>query len=183
MEELSGDGILMIKWKLSVASEDEEKLKNYISHIQISVSYEQETLLREEIKTSKGKISFTSKNRGFSGFKICVTYHGGWHMPFPIFVGLKFGSDHMDEPDISTAIKTEHLQDMQSKAKNIVESAKELISRQKGDSEDEDILASTLMRNSRSYYNIAVFQILVVLALGIYQVFNFRKFLLTNEVI
>ena len=183
LEELNEGGFLMVKWKISVDKEHQDKLNNYLNHITISIKDEESVKKQTELKSDKGKISYTHTEQGYKGFKICVTYHGGWHMPFPIYVGIKFASDNMDEPDISSAIKTEHVEDLHYKAKHVVTAGKELIDNHKADSQEEDVIASDLMRNSRSYYNIAVFQILVVLALGIYQVFNFRKFLLSNEVI
>ena len=183
-EELFKGSVMMIKWKVSgLVEPDEQKATMFLAMINLSVIGEKnhELYKREPFRTTKGKLTFNSNEE--ATYKVCVTYHGGWTIPYPVLVGLKISSDNMDEPNIKDAIKTTDVDVLHQKTKTVLETGRNLIERQKGETDDEENVAFNMMRYSKTYYKIAVFQILVVLALGVYQVVRFRKFLINHDFI
>lgn len=89
----------------------------------------------------------------------------------------------MDEPQMQKALKTHDLDPVHKKAQQIVNSGKALVQKQKVDIEDEDTSARVQIQMSSLYYYMTVIQILVVVCLGLYQVYSFRKFLSKNNYI
>ncbi len=118
---------------------------------------------------------------GSGQYKICASYHGNLHKD--LMMGIKINSDNMDEPKLSSAIKNEDVAPLNEKVKNILNVGNVLIKWQENDLDNEDIIAAQQMSSSRNYYILTVFQIIVIVALGLYQIFSFRKFLSFNNVI
>jgi hypothetical protein len=186
IEELYKGQVMMVKWKVSNLKEsepDEQAAKRFLYLIQYQVTrYSDHTLMMKDIfRDYKGKFSFKSNEDGL--FKVCLTYLGGWTVPYPVLVGLKISSDNMDEPDIKNSIKSTDVDILHERAKKIIEKGKDIVYRQRLETDDEDLVANSQIQNTRYYYNMAVFQILTIAVVGIYQVYRFRKFLLNNNVI
>jgi hypothetical protein len=183
LEELYSGYVMMIKWKVGgVEESDRKKLDQFLSHIQIYIKKENsnDVLKREYLKSEKGKFSFNSNSD--DTYRICVSYHGGWTIPYPALVGIKISSENMDHPDLSNAIKLQDLDDVHKKTSQIIESAKQYIEVQKSEISREELHAKDHISFSRSFYYVTVFQVIVIVGLGLYQVFNFRKFLASNNV-
>jgi len=183
-EELYGGYVLMIKWKVSgVEESNEEKKNHFLSMIQISISRENtnELVKREYLKKMTGKLSFNSETD--DTYRICVSYHGGWTVPYPALVGIKLSSDNMDHPDLKDAVKNADLKSVDKMAQDIKNHAKEYIDLQEHEISKEDTFAMDHMTFERTFYYVTVFQIAIIVVLGLYQVFSFKKFLLSNNVI
>jgi hypothetical protein len=52
---------------------------------------------------------------------------------------------------------------------------------QENELDTEDSAAKKQIESSSYYYSLAVFQVIVVIALGLYQVYSFRKFIVNSE--
>jgi predicted PP-loop superfamily ATPase len=173
---------MMIKWKVSgVEESDEGKKSQFLSLIQISISKEtsKEVVKREYLKNMTGKISYNSE--ADETYKICVSYHGGWAVPYPALIGIKIASDNMDHPDLKNAIKNEDIDPLHKKTEEIIKNSREYIELQKHEISKEDSYAMDHMSFSRTFYYITVFQLVVIVGLGLYQVFSFKKFLASNN--
>lgn len=185
IEELYKGSVMMVKWKIAGLIEpDEQKAKMFLAMINIQIIQESSGIIlkRDILKTEKGKFSFHNDGE-MQQFKICVSYHGGWTIPYPVVMGIKIASDNMDEPNIKTALKAGDVNYLNDKARYILEAGRNMIEKQLNETEVEVQMASKQINTSRYYYNTAVLQILMILALGIYQVFMFRKFLVNKHVI
>jgi hypothetical protein len=184
VEELFTNSVMVVNYKVEgINDNDQEKITQFLSWISISIISEIDGvyLKREHLKTPSGKISFHSIQTGY--YKICVSYHGGWSFPYETMIMLGINSDNMDEPDLSKIIKTHDVDPLHDKARRILSEGQEFIYKQQNETHYEDDTADSQMSNARYYYQMAVVQVLVVLILGVYQVFSFRKFLVNNNVI
>jgi heme/copper-type cytochrome/quinol oxidase subunit 2 len=127
----------------------------------------------------KGKTSFQPNETG--QYKICANYNGNNNDA--IVVGIKIHSDNMDEPKLHAAIKTDDISPLNSKVNEIIGEGKAFMTHQNSEMDEEDYNAKLQMSASRNYYILTVVQVVVIIGLGLYQVFSFRKFLSTNNVI
>ena len=128
----------------------------------------------ETLKNITGKFSFVSKSDSY--YKICIEKTNVyWADHDPIFVKLKFLSDNMDEPNISAAIKTQDLDVLKEKFSKAIKKGERLIKAQENELDQEDHVAQNQMGFVSSYYSLAVFQVIIVIGLGLYQAFSFRK--------
>jgi hypothetical protein len=182
IEELYSGYVLLVKWKLSgVVEPDEIKKSQFLSLVQIYIQKENtgEVLKREYLKSEKGKFSF--KSDADDTYKICISYHGGWTVHYPVLVGIKLSSENMDHPNLQNAIKIGDLTNFSDKTQIILEGTKEYVDIQKSEIKREETFAKDHIIFSRSFYYVTIFQIIVIVGLGFYQVFNFRKFLKSNN--
>ncbi len=136
-------------------------------------------LKENHITAKKGKMSFIPPHASY--YRKCVVYYGTYEGDFE--VGLKILSDNMNEPSISVAIKTEDLKRLNNRVTDIVSLSKHFLNQQHEEIEDEDKLARYQMNVSKSYLWLTVIQIMILLCLGIYQIYNFKKFLLLSRII
>lgn len=111
---------------------------------------------------------------------VCISNEGAWRENSPILFSMKIGSDNMDEPKLGSILKTEHLDPLHEKAKKILKGIKKIINSQDDDIYKEDENAKAQMGVSRVYYYMCVAQIVIVIILGLYQIYSFRKYLSSN---
>jgi len=188
IEELFDNSVAMIKWKIrNVPAEDEKKksinllIIDVIENVHINIFKESndQLLKTEYIKAEKGKISFMSPEAG--QYKICAIYYGPAIKD--LSMGIKIHSDNMDEPRLNLAIKNEDVIPLNEKVADILSKGKGIIKKQEAEIEDEDGYARFQMTISKNYYILTVIQIIIIISLGIYQIYSFRKFLSLNNVI
>ena len=184
VEELYKSSVMMVKWKISGMNEPEEqKAKAFLNQIQLAIIEEKTggIVKRDMLGNIKGKVSYHAVDEGL--YKICITYHGGWTVPYHVLIGVKINSDNMDEPDIKQGLKLHDTDPVHKKINDILSSGRKIVEKQKAETEEEDHTAVDHIHYTKYYFNLAVLQVLVVLVLGVYQVFRFRKFLSSNDFI
>jgi hypothetical protein len=153
---------------------------NSIQNIQIRVSTDSGTVLHvERVKALQEKFSFLAKDEGF--YRICVEYTGSnWQERSNIYFKLKIMSDNMDEPNIAQAIKQADLDPVHQKLNDVLKKSRTIVKQQELALDTENTNANQQMGIINYYYYLTVLQIIIVIVLGIYQVFSFRKFLVKN---
>jgi hypothetical protein len=115
-------------------------------------------------------------------YKVCVERTNMyWSHHDPLYVKIKVMSDNMDEPNISKAISTEHVNELKQNVAKIIKRGERLIKIQESELHEEDEAAKKQIQYSSYYYTLALVQVLVVIALGLYQVVSFRKYILDKE--
>lgn len=196
IEELFTTSVASIKWKIELGSmltiEKRNKTKEEISglvpesiskniHIIIRDEESSEVLKTFSAEINKGKNSFQSKKTAF--YVICVRYTGQRLPNDNIFLSMKIQSNNMDEPQLNSAIKTSDIDPLASQVNLIVEKGKEITSKQVTELDDEDHYARLQMEITTSYSFLNMIQVVVILGLGIYQIWSFKKFLVANNLI
>ena len=116
-------------------------------------------------------------------YRICTTYNASWNTPHRIFMSIKISSDNMDHPKLEEALKKEHLDPVHEKARQILEEGKKITEYQVDELNLEDTNAQEQISTSRTYYMMTIIQVLIVMGLGLYQVFSFRKYLSSHDLI
>jgi len=196
IEELFTTSVVSIKWKVELGSmiiiEKRNITKEEISslvpesitkniHIIIREEKSNEVLKTFSAEINKSKNSFQSKKNGFYAF--CVRYSGQRLTNDNIFFSMKINSNNMDEPKLDEAIKTSDIDPITIQINVIVEKGKEITNKQTTELDDEDHYARLQMEITNSYYFLNLIQVVVILGLGIYQIWNFKKFLAANNLI
>lgn len=196
IEELYTSSVASIKWKIELGSmllaQKQNKTKEEISkmvpeeilkNIYIIVKDEEndEILKVFQANNSKDKNSFQSEKNG--SYKICAQYRGKRLLHENIFYSVKIHSNNMDEPNLNKVIKKQDIDPLLKQINSIVEKGREIFTKQNTELEDEDHYAKLQMNITSNYNIMNLIQVLVILALGIYQVFSFRKFLIANNLL
>jgi hypothetical protein len=114
-------------------------------------------------------------------YKICGSFNGS--SSEPLLMGIKIHSDNMDEPRLETAITKDDVAPLNVKVNDILGEGRSYLSHQESDLDEEDYNSKLQMSSSRNYYLCTIVQVIIIIGLGIYQIFSFRKFLSVNHVI
>jgi hypothetical protein len=136
-------------------------------------------LKTEFVKAEKGKFAFQPNQAGL--YQFCATIFN--EEAKNVLMGLKIHSDNMDEPKLDKAIKVHDVSAVQDKVNEIITGGRGYIYHQETELEEENHNSKIQMAASRNYYILTVVQSVIILGLGLYQVFSFRKFLSSNLVI
>ncbi len=196
IEELFHTSVASIKWKIELGSmltlQKRNITKEEISSlVPDSISKNTHIIIREEesnevLKSfsadlNKGKDSFQAKKTGFYAF--CVLYTGQRLPNDNLFFSMKINSNNMDEPKLQEAIKTYDIDSLTSRINFIVQAGNEILKKQEVELENEDANAVLQMEITNSYSILNIIQVVVILGLGIYQIWSFKKFLVVNNLI
>lgn len=156
-------------------------MQTLLNNIHISISTEDGELLKvQTISALKDKFSFLSKANSY--YRVCIEKTNiYWGSREPVYVKVKIMSDNMDEPNISEAVKSQDVGAVSSKIDRIIMKAEALIRTQESDLVREESSANRQMKFVSYYYYIALLQIVVVVGLGLYQIFAFKNFLKNKE--
>lgn len=196
VEELFSTSVASIKWKIELGSmitiEKRNKTKEEISslipesitkniHIIIREQESNEVLKTFSAELNKGKNSFQSQKNGY--YLICARYTGQRLPNDNIFFSMKIHSNNMDEPKLNEALKTGDIDPLVGQVNEIVSKAKEITNKQTAELNDEEHYAKLQMEITTSYNFLNLIQVLVILGLGLYQIWSFKKFLVANNLI
>ena len=156
-------------------------VKEIVKNIQITVFSDKGEILQiHTAQNLKDKFSFVSKED--MHYKICVEKTNiYWGEREPLYVKVKVMSDNMDEPNIASAITQDQVTRLKDNVNKILKRGERLVKMQENELDTEDLAAKRQIESSSYYYSLAVFQVIVVIALGLYQVYSFRKFIVNSE--
>ncbi len=139
-----------------------------------------ELVTRHIVRSREGKFSFSIEEEG--SYKICAQnvipsfYH-------EVFMQIKIESDATDEFDISKVVKKSDFSDVAEKINNVILKSQKILARQKQSMLEEDNSYGLQHKYTTFLVGIFVFQILLVLFVGVLQLWAFRSYLIYNKVI
>lgn len=115
-----------------------------------------------------------------SYYRICVelrdqNYYGRSN----IFMGLKVYSNNMDEPNIKEAIKNADIDPLKNLLEKVGTKSEKFTKDQQNDIASEDNFAMMTLDKVHLFYTFVIIQTILSIILGLYQVFSFRKKILT----
>ena len=178
IEELYHQNFAMIKYTVEGLQKGQEDNQSVLNNIEIKITSEDnddQVFVDKYLTTAIGKFSFTAPQDG--QYRICI-YNNDKEIKFRInFLIL---SDNMDEPSLESALKKEDVFKVHDKVEEILGKANRYIRRQEkiitfNDSDYEEIL-----KMEKIFLYMTMVQIALVVAIGIYQVINFKGFLDKN---
>jgi hypothetical protein len=90
-------------------------------------------------------------------------------------MAVKIFSNNMDEPNLKEAIKKDDLNDMTEVLVNLKKKIERMGTMFHDDIREEDEFAGETFERFHVFYSFVLFQTVIIIVLGIYQVFTFRK--------
>ena len=114
-------------------------------------------------------------------YRVCVELTGfTWEVRQNLFFGLKILSENMDEPQLDKALKTNDTVSLQLVLGKVIETGRYFVDSQMKDLALEDKVATDIMEYTKTVYVIIFVQVLIMFALSGYQLFSYRKVILSN---
>lgn len=167
-------------WQLGT----EEQQKQYYSSVSLRVSSDKDSqniIIDDYLKTHDGKLSFLAKEDGL--YKICTFVFPSKYRPNNrITMELLVLSDNMDEPSLLNVVKKEEVDRLHSKVESIIRKGDIYLKQQNKliKSEDED--SNSIIKMQKIFYYLTIIQIIIVVALGAYQLYNLKSYLDNNVI-
>ena len=185
VEELYMKGTLLVRYDLkgieSIKPENQEKA---IKNIKIFVKNEKGKNLHELFLNSpKGKFAVNIQERG--SYFICTKYHKTWslqELPKDVMLGIKIRND-FEYKEIESSLHKKDLDDfvgsMMLVKRNVIPS----IAVSKMELDEEDKTAKAIISTSTLYFKLTIVQMILIIIIAFYQIFNLRKFLASKRII
>ena len=185
VEELYMKGTLLVRYDLkgieSIKPENQEKA---IKNIKIFVKNEKGKNLQELFLNSpKGKFVVNIQERGM--YFICTKYHKTWslqELPKDVMLGIKIRND-FEYKEIESSLHKKDLDDfvgsMMLVKRNVIPS----IAVSKMELDEEDKTAKAIISTSTLYFKLTIVQMILIIIIAFYQIFNLRKFLASKRII
>lgn len=174
----------MIKYKIhGIDLKAEENLK-LIESIQIKFKKEEsnDLISRHIIRSLLGKFSFTVDSDGH--YKICAqNIISSWLGENKIFMYIKIETDSQEEIDVLKMVRTDDINPVSEKINKIILKSQKIIRKQSLEIQTEDESYTMQKNYTKSFIFFTVSQIIIVVVLVAYQLYSFRKYLLSNRVI
>lgn len=112
---------------------------------------------------------------------MCVELTGfTWEVRQNLFFGLKILSENMDEPQLDKALKTNDTDSLQIVLSKVIETGRFFVDSQNKDLALEDKVATDVLEYTKTVYVIIFVQVLIMFALSGYQLFSYRKVILSH---
>ena len=96
---------------------------------------------------------------------------------------LKIESDTTDEVNLNKAVKKGDLNPVSAKINKIIQKAEKIIKFQLIDQKVENQTSEIQIQYNKNFFILTVIQIFIIIIVGLYHIYSFRKFLLRNYIV
>lgn len=100
-----------------------------------------------------------------------------------LFLKMNIESENSEEKNLDKALKNADLNPVTEKIRTIITKSQSIVEAQKQETDIEDAFSSMQMSYTWNFVIFACVQILGVVAVGIYHIYSFRKFLVNNNIL
>ena len=185
IEEIYKNGTLLIRYDLkgidSIKKEHQEKV---LQNIKLFVKNPKGKIIRElYLINRKGKFALHIDREGV--YQICSKYYKIWsvtELPKDVVLGIKIRTDY-DYKSLETSLEkkdVEHfLEEMRALRAKVIPS----IASSKVELDEEDKMAKTIISTSKLYFKLTIVQLVLIIIIAIYQIFNIKKYLISKQII
>ena len=184
--EFNENTVLVLKYKLFTNSRKD--LSKVLPHLVIHFNNvnKQIKLNSENIFINKGKFTFNIKETGL--YEVCIQvfkYSVISDLEEELFVSFKMNTKTYDEEDdlLLNAINTKDVDSVSHKINEIKRLTKPIIDDQLNQMEIENKISLKTLSNTSYYKYITYSQLIITIIIGIFQIYNFKKFLKSQHVI
>lgn len=183
IEELYSNNMALFKYTvLGMIGEDgdNQKTLNKIGIRVFSEDNDKDVYIDKHLVSKEGKISMTAPKDG--QYRVCITLHEQKDSLLKIKMQLSILSENMDEPNLQGAVDSEHVNQVHQKVISILEKGEKHNKKLQKivDLEDQD--AAATIKSQKTFYYTTLIQITIVIALGVYQMMNLKKYVDSSDI-
>ena len=182
-DELFDNGVLMIKYKIFTPSRLDLSRIYPTTYIYVINEETKKEEFRNALVSVKNKFTFTAIKAGL--YTVCAyrTKNSNAIVNEQIYMNLKFASDNMDEISLNKALKKEDLNTIEGKSRQINDIVKKMMKNQERQTKLERRAAKSMYKSTKFYEKVSVVQIILIILIGVVNLFNFRRFLKSKNII
>ena len=184
-EEIYTNGTLLIRYDLkgveSIKSEVQDKV---LQNIKVFVKNPKGKIIRElYLINKKGKFALYVDMVGT--YQICSRYYKSWTMselPKDVILGIKIRTDY-DYQSLETSLEKKDLQHFLEEMRILRSKVIPSITSSKFEIDEEDKMAKAIIYTSKLYLKLSIIQLVLIIIIAVYQIFNIKKFLMNKQII
>lgn len=182
-DELFDNGVLMIKYKIFTPSRLDLSRIYPSTYIYVINEETKKEEFRNALTSVKNKFTFTAIKAGL--YTVCAyrTKNLNALVNEQIYMNLKFASDNMDEISLNKALKKEDLNTIEGKSRQINDIVKKMMKNQERQTKLERRAAKSMYKSTKFYEKVSIVQIILIILIGVVNLFNFRRFLKSKNII
>ena len=183
--EFFENSILIFKYKFFTSSR--KNLSSIIPHLKL---YIQEAKTKKIMNyyylyMNKGKITFKTQNAGL--YEMCIKakkYSVISDLKEDLFINFKITPNYTyDEDILSNTLNTQDVDSVHQKTKQILRATTPIIENQKNQFEVENELSLNTLSYANFYKRLTYIQLIITFIIAIVQIYNFKRFLKSQNVI
>ena len=185
VEEIYNNGTLLIRYDLkgidSIKKENQEKV---LQNIKLFVKNPKGNIIRElYLINRKGKFALHINMEGV--YQICSKYYKIWsvtELPKDIVLGIKIRTDY-DYKSLETSLEKKDVEQFLEEMRVLRAKVIPSITSSKVELDEEDKMAKAIISTSKLYFKLTIVQLVLIIIIAIYQIFNIKKFLTSKQII
>ena len=179
------NSVLVVKYKIFTPSR--KNLNNIFPYLALYLhnAKTNEKIKSERIYTNKSKFTFDIKQDGL--YEVCIQtnrFSVIADLKESLYINLKMNPDFIDEENLfSNAINSQDVNSVNVKTRQIINLTKPIIENQKNRLTIENEESIRTLANAAHYKYLAYAQLVIIIIIGIVQLYNFKRFLKSQNVI
>ena len=184
-EEIFTNGTLLIRYDLkgieTIKQENQEKV---LKNIKLFIKDPKGRNVREVYLTNrKDKFAFHADMVG--NYQICVRYYKSWsitELPKSVMLGIKIRTDY-DYKSLEDTLEKKDIDHFLEEIRILKSKVIPSITSSKIELDEEDKMAKKIISTSELYFKLTIIQLVLIVIIAIYQIFNIKKFLTSKQII
>ena len=184
-EEIYTNSTLLIRYDLkgveSIKADNQEKV---LKNIKLCLKNPKGKIIKElDLLNRKGKFAIYIDMEGV--YQICSRYYKTWsvtELPKDVVLGIKIRTDY-EYQSIESSLEKKDLDQFWEEIRILKGKVLPSISSSKVELDEEDKMAKTIISTSKLYLKLSIIQLILIIIIAFYQIFNIKNFLMKKQII
>ena len=184
-EEIYTNSTLLIRYDLkgveSIKADNQEKV---LKNIKLFLKNPKGKIIKElDLLNRKGKFAIYIDMEGV--YQICSRYYKTWsvtELPKDVVLGIKIRTDY-EYQSIESSLEKKDLDQFWEEIRILKGKVLPSISSSKVELDEEDKMAKTIISTSKLYLKLSIIQLILIIIIAFYQIFNIKNFLMKKQII
>ena len=184
-EEIYTNSTLLIRYDLkgveSIKADNQEKV---LKNIKLFLKNPKGKIIKElDLLNRKGKFAIYIDMEGV--YQICSRYYKTWsvtELPKDVVLGIKIRTDY-EYQSIESSLEKKDLDQFWEEIRILKGKVLPSIFSLKEELDEEDKMAKTIISTSKLYLKLSIIQLILIIIIAFYQIFNIKNFLMKKQII
>ena len=118
-------------------------------------------------------------------YQICARYYKSWsitELPKSVMLGIKIRTDY-DYKSLEDTLEKKDIDHFMEQIRILKSKVVPSITSSKIELDEEDKMAKKIISTSKLYFKLAIIQLVLIVIIAIYQIFNIKRFLTSKQII
>ena len=183
-EEVFSNGTLLIRYDLKGIDFIKKDQNIVLKNIKLFIKDPRGKTIHDlSLTNPKDKFAIRVDKEGY--YYICARYYKTWSvpdLPKEVLLGIKLRSDY-EYMELEQGLAKKDLYEFKEQINNLKYKMIPSLSSSKNEIEEEDKIAKAIISTSNLYFMLTLIQMILIVIIGFYQIFNVKAFLSNKRII